>query len=66
MYVLAKNEGKFEVKEVATDLVMYTSTTHKDAHKVYRKFSGGMGFNGWTPDFFFCDDFKFNPEKANG
>lgn len=61
MYKLTKNKetGKFEVYEEATEQVISSFSNHKDAHKVYRKLSGGQGFCGWTPSFMLFGDWQF-------
>lgn len=52
-YKIVKNkkENNFCVIELATDKIMFVSKDHDEAHKVYRSFIEGNGFEGWTPDF---------------
>lgn len=61
MYKLVKNKenGAFDVFEEATSQVVASFTEHKEAHKLYRRFSGGQGFGGWTPAFMLYGKYTF-------
>lgn len=53
MYKIQKNDcGKFEVIEIASELVYGIFDEYKDAQSIYKKLKSSKGFEGFTPKFF--------------
>lgn len=54
-YKVTKNKDneQFEVIELATEQVLYSSPDHDEAYEHYRfwKEGGAFGYGGWTPAF---------------
>jgi len=61
MYKLVKNKDtqEFEILEEQTNQILCSFKEHKEAHPIYRRFNGGRGFCGWTPEFMFYGNWKF-------
>lgn len=53
MYKLRKNHDimEFEVLEIETDQVVFSSCNYDVASKKYRFLNSGGAFNGFTPSF---------------
>jgi hypothetical protein len=52
-YRIVKDEKNsvYQVVELSTDQVVYTTGSHEEAKKVTRKWNMGIAFDGWTPSF---------------
>lgn len=51
-YKVIENEGKFDILEKETSMVIELRTYQTRAKELCRKMNLGSGFNGWTPSFF--------------
>lgn len=50
-YKIVEMNGKFCVKEQATDYIIKTFDNREEAKKVMKFLNLGGGFSGWTPSF---------------
>jgi hypothetical protein len=51
------DEGLYCIREIPTDRIIMASDREKVIDDYVMKLNRGAGFNGWTPNFFFLDDF---------
>ena len=51
-YKLQRIKNRYGIKEVATGQTVQTFGYITEAREHVRKYSLGVGFNGWTPSFF--------------
>lgn len=51
-YKIVENNGKFDILETATKLIIKTFATREEAKALMRKLNFGGGFDGNTPAFF--------------
>lgn len=53
-YKVAKDKisGKFQIKEIDTDRIIFESDSHEKAYQIYRCLKNGSGFDGEIPGFF--------------
>jgi hypothetical protein len=49
--VKSKTEERYEVIEIATELVVFSSLEYKEAQSYYMSLKNGSGFAGFTPPF---------------
>lgn len=60
-YRVLENDKRFSVIEqrktenFSEDIVIKSFTDRTEAKTFMRKLNGGIGFNGWTPDFFLVE-----------
>lgn len=51
------DEGLYCIREIPTDRIIMASDREKVIEQYVEKLNRGAGFNGFTPDFFFHDEF---------
>ncbi len=51
-YAVSVKEGKYDLLEKSSDVLIELSYEEKKAKDICRKLNLGAGFNGWTPPFF--------------
>lgn len=50
-YAVRENNGKFNILEKDSDVIIELEAEEKIARDICRKLNLGSGFNGWTPPF---------------
>lgn len=51
-YAVTAKEGKYDLFEKSSDVLIELDYEEKKAKDICRKLNLGAGFNGWTPPFF--------------
>lgn len=51
-YTTQEENGKFNILEKNTGVLIVLETENHNARDLCRKLNLGSGFNGWTPHFF--------------
>ncbi len=62
-YKIVEKDGKFCVKEQATDYIIKTFDTREEAKKVMKFLNLGGGFGGWSPSFILRSTSSSDPTK---
>lgn len=63
-YKIVENNGKFDILETKTQLIIKTFNTREEAKALMRKLNFGGGFDGTTPPFF-LKNISFKPEFSD-
>jgi hypothetical protein len=51
------DEGLYCIRELPTDRIIMASDREQVIENYVERLNKGAGFNGWTPNFFFHDEF---------